>query len=302
MQQPLDRMLPAHERLDAGDGSHRPARGPDRPAGRPSAGSAGRARRARAPCAARRSGPAAAGRSSPGSPARPAPEARPPWPAAAPLRRGAAAAGRRVPCSGETATPTAPLPSSARPETWTGSSSAWRTVLAIVQRHRSTSSTPGSSMLNSSLPSRATVAPGRCLRHHPPPHLDQHLVAAGGAERVVDLPEAVEVDDQHRRRPGQQHLGQPLGQQPAVGQPGERVVGGVVDRALEQPVVLQRRTDVGGERLRRAGRRRHRRLRCRRAGRVPRACPSAGRRPAGAPSRCRARPARQAADRRCRAG
>ena len=62
------------------------------------------------------------------------------------------------------------------------------------------------------------------------PHRDllQQLVAAGVAERVVDRLEAVEVDEQHRQRHLaalclHDHLREAVGEQRAVGQPGERV-------------------------------------------------------------------------------
>ena len=59
-------------------------------------------------------------------------------------------------------------------------------------------------------------------------HVDQHLVADPVAERVVDVLEAVEVEEQHRERRavalrhGQREPG-PVRQQAAVGQPGQRI-------------------------------------------------------------------------------
>ena len=54
------------------------------------------------------------------------------------------------------------------------------------------------STANSSPPKRATVSPGRTEAAQPLGHLDQQLVAGGVAEAVVDLLEAVEVEEQHR--------------------------------------------------------------------------------------------------------
>ena len=91
--------------------------------------------------------------------------------------------------------PTAPLTSTPRPSTSTGSSSAARTTW----RRRSAAArlSPGSRTANSSLPSRATVALGGAARRQPIGDLTQHRIAAGVPEAVVDLLEAVEVDEQH---------------------------------------------------------------------------------------------------------
>jgi|BarGraIncu01121A_1022015.scaffolds.fasta_scaffold09918_3 hypothetical protein len=60
------------------------------------------------------------------------------------------------------------------------------------------------------------------------PHATQQAVAAGTAERVVDLLEAVEVDDRDRQAPPlslrEGHgLPQPVAEQRRVGQPGDAV-------------------------------------------------------------------------------
>ena len=66
----------------------------------------------------------------------------------------------------------------------------------------------------------------------------QHLVAAREPEQIVDQLEAVEIEDHHRQpllvapRP-LDRLGQPVVEQQAIGQPGQRVVvGEVADRLL----------------------------------------------------------------------
>jgi hypothetical protein len=79
----------------------------------------------------------------------------------------------------------------------------------------------------------------------------QQLVAGLVAERVVDQLELVEVGDQHRgRRAAAARAGererQPVGEQLAVRQPGERIVQRAVDRELLARGALDRRAhDVG---------------------------------------------------------
>ena len=81
-------------------------------------------------------------------------------------------------------------------------------------------------------------------------HVDQHRVAGGVAEPVVDRLEAVEVDEE-QRDPGAapprhlQRVLDPVEQQAAVGQVGEQVVAGQVGHVLGQP---QPRERVGGDR------------------------------------------------------
>ena len=70
--------------------------------------------------------------------------------------------------------------------------------------------------------------------------LHQQQVADVVAERVVDLLEAVEVEQQQRQRlagarRGAQRLGQAVLEQQAVGQPGQRVV----HRLMAQPALLR---------------------------------------------------------------
>ena len=68
--------------------------------------------------------------------------------------------------------------------------------------------------------------------------LDQQLVAGGVAEAVVDLLEAVEVQEQDRHVVGAaaavQRLLEPLPEQRAVGQLGEAVVVRLVDQLVLQ--------------------------------------------------------------------
>ncbi len=73
----------------------------------------------------------------------------------------------------------------------------------------------------------------------------QQLVAGLVAERVVDLLEAVEVDEQRRAlgaapAGAREHLLDPVEDQRPVGQTGERVVQRLVPDALEQPGVADR--------------------------------------------------------------
>ena len=97
-------------------------------------------------------------------------------------------------------------------------------------------------------------------------HLDEQLVAGGVAEGVVDDLEVVEVEEEAGQAAGAgpEALGHVLGQQRAVGQPGQRVVVGLVGelRLEGQPVgdVLDRAdeagADAGGEQVREADDRR----------------------------------------------
>ena len=77
---------------------------------------------------------------------------------------------------------------------------------AATRRRDADASSPGSSTTaNSSPPSRASVSPGLQRLLQPRADLAQHLVPGVMAERVVELLEAVEVDQQQRdlarRRP-----------------------------------------------------------------------------------------------------
>jgi len=84
---------------------------------------------------------------------------------------------------------------------------------------------------------RRDPAPGAQHPRHPPADLTEQLVAVAVAEGVVDLLEAVEVEQQQRD-------GSPLGkggvevavQQGAVGQPGEVVVRRRVLEPLPRPL------------------------------------------------------------------
>ena len=93
--------------------------------------------------------------------------------------------------------------------------------------------TSGSTTTNSSPPMRQMVSPIAQLLHQALRHFLQQRVAHGVAERVVDGLEAVEVDEHHRgvlavAVAERERLRQPVLQQAAVGQPGERVVVGEV--------------------------------------------------------------------------
>ena len=82
----------------------------------------------------------------------------------------------------------------------------------------------------------------------------QQEIAGRVAERVVDLLEAVEVDQHHRdlrvgRALPREHVGESLLEQDAVREPGEIVVQGFVAQAVDEPRVVQRDAGVRGDRL-----------------------------------------------------
>ena len=89
----------------------------------------------------------------------------------------------------------------------------------------------------------------------PERHLAQEVVALGVAERLVDLLELVEVEDEDRRAgaaavgDGGQRRGQPPLQVRAVGQAGQRVVQRVVPELTDQLAVAQRDAGVVGDGL-----------------------------------------------------
>ena len=89
----------------------------------------------------------------------------------------------------------------------------------------------GCTSANSSPPSRASVSLARIAPRDPAGHRAQQLVAGRMAERVVDLLEAVEVEEKDRGHATfaagtGQGLAEPVEQQGAVRQPGQRVVQG----------------------------------------------------------------------------
>ena len=92
----------------------------------------------------------------------------------------------------------------------------------------------------------------------------EHLVAGGVAERLVDVAQPVDVEQQHRDDlAGRAHLDRLVeraGEPAAVGQPGQRVVVRVEAQPVDQPGVLHRDGGVRGERLQQphVGRRRRR--------------------------------------------
>ena len=111
----------------------------------------------------------------------------------------------------------------------------------VRRRSASTSASAGSAfsqtMLNSSPPRRAAVSLARSTGAQPVGERHQHRVAHRVAERVVDRLEAVEVDDQHAGRralavAALQRVPQPVLEQDAVGQAGQRVVQRPVDQLL----------------------------------------------------------------------
>ena len=101
------------------------------------------------------------------------------------------------------------------------------------------------STTNSSPPRRPIVSPSRSVAEQPGGDRLQQLVAGLVAERVVDLLEAVEVDEERgglgAAAPGAgEHLLDAVEDQRAVGQPGQRIVQRLVADALEQPRVADR--------------------------------------------------------------
>ena len=96
------------------------------------------------------------------------------------------------------------------------------------------------------------MSPARSVSDEPLRDRDQQLVAARVAERVVDRLEAVEVDEQHadhavRARRALLRLAQPVQEQRAVGEVGERIVQRAVDRVGMILRVGQREAGVLGE-------------------------------------------------------
>ncbi len=86
----------------------------------------------------------------------------------------------------------------------------------------------GSRTANSSPPSRARSSPGRRTERRRGPDLGEHEVAGVMAEGVVELLEAVEVDQQQRGRAaalarGGEDLAQPALEPPPVREPRELV-------------------------------------------------------------------------------
>ena len=83
------------------------------------------------------------------------------------------------------------------------------------------------------------------------PDLDQHVVARRVAVAVVDLLEVVDVDEEHAGRhlralgPGERML-EPVAQQRAVGEPGQRVVQRLVAHPLLAAQPRQRRAEDRG--------------------------------------------------------
>ena len=90
-------------------------------------------------------------------------------------------------------------------------------------------------------------------RPQPGGHLDDHAVAGVVADRVVDVAQAVDVEDQHRddlaRRLDLDRLLEQRQHPAPVRQPGQRVVVGVEAQPVDQARVLHRDRGVRGQRL-----------------------------------------------------
>ena len=83
------------------------------------------------------------------------------------------------------------------------------------------------------------------------PCLDEEIVGGGVAQAVVDEFEVIEVDGDHGHRtvvtcPQRHRVGQSIGEQGAVGQPGEGVTQRLLGRRRQQPPVLPGRDDLAG--------------------------------------------------------
>ena len=105
------------------------------------------------------------------------------------------------------------------------------------------SSVPSSSNANSSPPSRASVSAGRVTMAKRLRNLLQELVAGAVAEGVVDLLEAIEVDEQHREnllgsRGASERLVEPVTKECAVRKVGEPVVERLARQLLLEPHAL----------------------------------------------------------------
>ena len=117
------------------------------------------------------------------------------------------------------------------PRTWIGAASAERMRSAIASACAPSWSS-SSSTANSSPPRRAAVSPGAGMRPSPGDP-DQQLVPSVVAEPVVDQLQAVEVDEEHGHPPiatevTAQGVAHAVGEQGAVGQPGQVVVESLV--------------------------------------------------------------------------
>ena len=131
---------------------------------------------------------------------------------------------------------------------------ASRSATSVAPRAASTS---GQMTTNSSPPRRATVSVVRTAARQPRREREQHLVAGGVAERVVDELEAVDVEHEDRdvdalALPAGQRLREPVERERAVRQARERVVQRGVPRHLLPAVALDgdddQRRDRGEER------------------------------------------------------
>ena len=187
-QQPAPRMRPPHQRLDAAHRARRDLRlrlvVQDQ------------LRRPRARRAARRAAPAAAASDGRARAGRPRGRSASAWPRTSRRPRAAAARSRRRRARGTARSRSTRrcARESRRPRT-----SAPAPPAAAATRRDADASSPGSSTTaNSSPPSRAQRVAGLQRLLQPRPDLRQHLVAGVMAERVVELLEAVEVDQQQR--------------------------------------------------------------------------------------------------------
>ena len=112
---------------------------------------------------------------------------------------------------------------------------------AVRRSRRTDAGVPDSSSANSSPPSRATVSLARTVGDQAGADHLQHGVARGVPVPVVDHLEVVEVHQQ-QREPGAVVVGQrrvePLHEQRAVREPGERVVVGLVGQPVGELVAV----------------------------------------------------------------
>ena len=156
-----------------------------------------------------------------------------PWPAYMATSARCISCSKVEQCSGHSTIPIEASTSSVSPCRANGCSSALMAARATLTA-ASTPSTSGSSMreLVAAQPGHRVAAPQHLAQARP--HLAQQQVAGVVAERVVDLLEAVEVDQQQRGllalAAGHDRLMRAVAQERAVGQAGERVVQRLVLR------------------------------------------------------------------------
>ena len=137
---------------------------------------------------------------------------------------------------------------SSLPSSSSGAASASR-IRSAVSAASCALLTSSSRIANSSPPKRAAVSLGRMLRVQALGEVQQHGVAGGVAEAVVDRLEVVEVHEDHGQ-PGalaagaRDRMSHPLDEQRAVGEVGDGIVEGLVGELLLEDLALAHVTAV----------------------------------------------------------